>query len=1407
MERKYIVAFAFVALLFAAGCTASSKSCCSKADALDAGNSVCKGKDGAVLAPLPYGNAKMPSMRTELRCCAYPDGTQTGLQPDLCPIDENAGYCKVAYYRCLEQVEAGSQCWVGGQRAYPNGQFIAAGDPDVFEDIPICIDDVPNKCVQEDCNVQLCGKDAITTMPPMSAQDAASALETEIGSAATASALRSDLLGDGVTFEDEEWAKVATLESGADVIVKRNGTSSKEYRVEREGESLFKAHRINDKVDPNKVDLQAISVQSSAINLYGATCSVEPMTKKTLNRVKKAGGELWANTFRFGIGSNFSDYEESRLYFPMSDQFCGVPTGGTKDRYMNYKIPYEDGETPLNTPCPQVPAGEHKYGCGEAGEPYYASLEICNKNCGLEQCIEFNAGNEFVCVRTNVVYSSQGTCGTNCHGAPSTDVLACAQNRDENAYPYSQNPFLSSMGNYAISPRTYHEATDCAWEQDGHNDIRDCYHGHDEWWGPVGDEDNDGFHNVAERERSYSEINKGYYTEYFENLPYFEEQTDEGYIDASDQHQDGAEYECQSGSECMSGVCSKDSGSKRSACVDKDTGDEIDCGCYRGDYGMVVCDAVRNAPNDGNAYGFTRYVYEWDSPNDYDYNYYKTSTTPIYRSGVDDRPFEWANSYWNEDGYYALIGHGQNWEDAKLLDACEVDLTIVEQSDGHLSTVGGVTLDWAAGEDVYEENGVRGNVKPSGAEYGQFGSWFYAYDAVMRIVPVDGSIGRCEISQNNDGIQLAEHGVCEPCTTSTIAVQPVTSTINWNGLQRGYCPIYSATLIEPDYANIQPPQDAPEILSSVRFGEDYAHLYRKDTCEAGGNSGVMCDWRFNERVLQCKPNQQGEYWPMLKPDETYLHDKLNTYLSSNVLPVLDIRDNMGGNGISNPQSNDASKLAYSYLQEITYNGQDYIIIEEMLDYKTLITSFLKDRGAVVLVIANVEDFTDGSSGFWAADGIEGYTCGDNCQAKNIGGMLKETDDWWRLGYTGDMQAKILTKKEYYFLKAKVLKEECPKCLIAVAAKDRSAYEGYLADIDVESTYELDNPLDNLFLPTRFTLGGEWESNEPRSDYIDLIVNSWYIPINMMPPFLPDDLPSYAAGEVDEQANFSGKMIRKYHRPLLTWNFTIGTQLGMGFDVMVEEVFNRQRDLSSSGVMGIVYGNWKGTHGGNNPLVVSSTPLALNWVTGQEDRGGAFCAMQQASREIVGVEDVTYYQKLYAQEICECTPCTDEEKSAGLCGGDNLNTNTPGVQEGMGKCTVGGLDPTGDAAYDYRAPPSCITDSCVQCSDTVGSAVCSRISDGEKTFMGSVEISGLNDATRDIIAALPTANKCCIVDEAQGGKYTYIAHTGTMASNEQILYHKTGMLAFDCGKTPDLSPSVCGVNIDVENAKVTCTVQP
>ncbi|MDD5022862.1 MAG: hypothetical protein PHU63_01710, partial [Candidatus ainarchaeum sp.] len=57
--------------------------------------------------------------------------------------------------------------------------------------------------------------------------------------------------------------------------------------------------------------------------LYDGWCMFVPFNYQVSNVFEKAEGEIYVNTFRFGVGNTFMEYERYKLYFPITDSICG----------------------------------------------------------------------------------------------------------------------------------------------------------------------------------------------------------------------------------------------------------------------------------------------------------------------------------------------------------------------------------------------------------------------------------------------------------------------------------------------------------------------------------------------------------------------------------------------------------------------------------------------------------------------------------------------------------------------------------------------------------------------------------------------------------------------------------------------------------------------------------------------------------------------------------------------------------------------------------------------------------------------------------------------------------------------------------------------------------------------------
>ncbi|MBD3390210.1 hypothetical protein GF415_04645, partial [Candidatus Micrarchaeota archaeon] len=74
------------------------------------------------------------------------------------------------------------------------------------------------------------------------------------------------------------------------------------------------------------------------MGMWNAECQVQNMTPLFLRKVENSD-TITLNTFRFGVGDSFQEFEEAQYYFPLTDQACELNSGGYVDRYLVYAIP------------------------------------------------------------------------------------------------------------------------------------------------------------------------------------------------------------------------------------------------------------------------------------------------------------------------------------------------------------------------------------------------------------------------------------------------------------------------------------------------------------------------------------------------------------------------------------------------------------------------------------------------------------------------------------------------------------------------------------------------------------------------------------------------------------------------------------------------------------------------------------------------------------------------------------------------------------------------------------------------------------------------------------------------------------------------------------------------------------
>lgn len=231
----------------------------------------------------------------------------------------------------------------------------------------------------------------------------------------------------------------------------------------------------------------------------------------------------------------------------------------------------------------------------------------------------------------------------------------------------------------------------------------------------------------------------------------------------------------------------------------------------------------------------------------------------------------------------------------------------------------------------------------------------------------------------------------------------------------------------------------------------------------------------------------------------------------------------------------------------------------------------------------------------------------------------------------------------------------------------------------------------------------------------------------------------------------------------------------------EYLFSNQDDLVNAGIIGIVYSEWRDEGDG--------TGLIL----GEDGKTENFCALQDNSKELIGIDNYVGYTKVYAWEDveCECIECTEQDIQLGLCGeGTNAHICADGKPCGDG---------TASDSDNVKCMPMCArvqqiyetddgtsigwTEGCILCNETTGNYDCKiYYSDGTIDEGGpSGSISDLTIWDADIISSLPNGYKCCMIDDLSGNLFTYTKTSYSQLNNELIIYPKDGDPGQDCGK--------------------------
>lgn len=668
---------------------------------------------------------------------------------------------------------------------------------------------------------------------------------------------------------------------------------------------------------------QKKTASSPAINLQGSSCSFETMNNRLYNQFKSSRGSLWVNSFRFGIGRSFADYEASRNFFPITDLSCSANPGGSVDRFINY-LDISEGW------CRQMQAGEHYYLCPNipSEEITFTDEDLCNQYCGSAACSMLSIAGEqkYDCPEKKWAYSNNETCMAECNILP--DPYACSNNEDD--FPFLAEGARFKMKYVAdyltdadyVDSRSYSMSKAKKWQaickdacKLGSGDKCEDSPGSDPynvWNKQVGSDASHGF--CRDYGQSGGEIvsgpwvsrasdfGEGIYSDgtqgtflrnYFENHKFGTVDFDYEYYASTLRSQWAAgnpnrkfPFECESGADCYSGTCNKEqyrrdllyttAGFVESACPiyvkygEADSGKKLDCIAANEDGGFTLQSKPPVSTND-------------PSP----------SQSWVNRDYLFDH---------EKDGVEDSTGIGR---------------------DKFLYRVQGETA--ANRHPFFGPGGC--DITPTSTDAN---AYYYTIDLPARMA-ANGRVGRCEIASESDApyLDIAAMGWCAGCTYSTLAVQKVdfgNDNGNAYALRDGGQAITSSDRRlrafacyswrgEWNYSIVDENGDA--VGQRTNNGEP-GYLMREGSVDA--TTRVIGDGdRYNGPIARGDDYDDDIYytcsdqWKNIgtstsgydtmgwwygrnipTPSARYLKDKLMTYLQSNVMPILDVRSSWPG---------------------------------------------------------------------------------------------------------------------------------------------------------------------------------------------------------------------------------------------------------------------------------------------------------------------------------------------------------------------------------------------------------------------------------------------------------------------------------------------------------------------------------
>ncbi len=543
--------------------------------------------------------------------------------------------------------------------------------------------------------------------------------------------------------------------------------------------------------------------------------------------------------------------------------------------------------------------------------------------------------------------------------------------------------------------------------------------------------------------------------------------------------------------------------------------------------------------------------------------------------------------------------------------------------------------------------------------------------------------------------------------------------------------------------------------------------------------------------------------------------KMSTYLQANVMPIIDSQSDVLGEHYEAPYTYCAR--SHSYWKWVVYRFVLRTVCDEYkyvapVQYTTTASYDLckAASGAAIYVVSNLS----------ASDGIADRSAPSAASPNRANGaadQVMNADPLLR-DYLGsnallDSNGHTLYMNNYAaaLWKSQLLKDGCTNAPMTSIFLD-----GYYNRLNTTGQAGMDALIGNSTTPgTLFRffysqsmlalkeapLESRIAKAQPDTypNNIDILAQEWY------PMCDAGTGPDAIKIEIEARTNFSRALLFAFGKPSIVTKFHFPAGTSCDPAAFLDYMFRHKGDLVDAGITGLVYDHWGDGEGKLDDLSIP------------DGRAGTpFCAVQNASKQVMGLTPHTYGQKIIAENVsCECQLCDAAAYGTGTCI-KTLPENAPLSEVQSVWCNDASpcqmpVDSNGvSLGYTnysrYYCPALCAnlsaTELCAGSPDSISCRI-DTIYSSYKTLKG---VSGLSDTYWNLIAALPPQDKCFLVKNISNDiiTYTYAEKQSVSQRSEVLQFPRRGDAGLDCGRTPDTSfLTYCGVDIPVNNEETTC----